>query len=241
VAFEDQGATPMAPKSAIVGRIRWLADRRSPGPSRRRPPGLSGSRGGSTRVCTGASVGVCTRRAASRLSIPLRSEGVIEPDIPINASKLLSVRVSGASNWYLPDRRDGGWWRRRALLIGLPPRFPQIASRFDSLEMRATPARFAAWVTVLARLNAAIAMRVALGCRNAARPGAKDDQHRCREAEHTALPCRCFNTRIHDDTPPSMTRIDNIIYRHVVRQKRWHGARAFCNGLVGLLPCIAPV
>src|SRR5215472_2171293 len=74
--------------------------------------------------------------------------------------------------------------------------------------MWAIPAGFAAWVTVLARMNTAIAMRAALCCGNAARPKARGDQHHCRKGEYTALPCRRYsNPRIHDDTPSSVPRM----------------------------------
>ena len=144
--------------------------------------------GGTTWVCTGASVGVCTSRPASWRGISLRGEGIVEPDIPVNAARLLPARVTRAGNGCLPYWGDGGR-RDRGMLIGLSPWFSQITSCFDPFEIRANPARFAAWVAVLARVNTAIRIAIALRCRDAARSKANDsEQGRRKKTGHIERP-----------------------------------------------------
>jgi hypothetical protein len=84
---------------------------RSPSPASRRcpPERISVSARISTsvsaRISTSVSTSICT---ASRRGIRLRGEGVIEPDIPLDAARLLSAGVTRAGNgcWY--DWEDGG-------------------------------------------------------------------------------------------------------------------------------------
>jgi hypothetical protein len=77
------------------------------------------------------------------------------------------------------------------MLIGLSSWFSQITSCFDPFEIRANPARFTAWVAVLARVNTAIRIAIALRCRDAARSKANDsEQGRRKKTGHIERPRR---------------------------------------------------